>query len=179
VGPCSLRLERDGFRMLVRSIISQQISVHAARTIRTRVEALLKPKKLTAANLARLSVEDLRAAGVSAQKSAYLRDLAGKVLSGEVRLRRLERLADEEVIQELIQVKGIGVWTAQMFLIFSLGRPDVVPLADLGIRAALQKLYGLPERPDKQTSERIALSWKPYSSLASWYCWRSHEVNSP
>ena len=176
VGPCGLRLSRDRFQMLVRSILSQQISGHAARAIRERLEALVAPEPLTPQNLAALSAEQLRAVGISAQKGAYLLSLAQKVRDGELRLQTLGRLADEAVIEQLVQVKGIGVWTAQMFLIFSLGRPDVFPCDDLGVRQAIRKLYGLAELPDKETSTKIALRWRPYASIASWYCWRSLEL---
>jgi len=176
VGDFSLRLERDGFRMLVNSILSQQISIHAARAIRQRVESLVEPDKITPESFSRISVKKLRAAGVSSQKCTYLMDLTEKCLSGDVRTRRLSRLSDEEIVEQLVQVKGIGVWTAQMFLIFSLGRPDVLPVDDFGIRSALRNLYGLDELPDKATSRRIGEPWRPYASLASWYCWRSHEV---
>jgi DNA-3-methyladenine glycosylase II len=176
VGPCGLRLSRDRFQMLVRSILSQQISGHAARAIRERLEALVAPEPLTPRNLAALSAEQLRAVGISAQKGAYLLSLAQKVRDGQLRLHTLGRLADEAVIEQLVQVKGIGVWTAQMFLIFSLGRPDVFPCDDLGVRQAIRKLYGLAELPDKETSTKIALPWRPYASIAVWYCWRSLEL---
>jgi DNA-3-methyladenine glycosylase II len=176
VGPFTLRLDRDRFRMLVRSIISQQISGHAARSIRQRLEALVAPEKISPHNLASLSLVQLRGAGVSPQKAGYLHDLAAKVDSGAVRLHRVARMTDDEVIAELVQVKGIGVWTAQMCLMFSLGRMDVFPYDDLGIRSALRNLYGLAELPDKQTSIQIARPWRPYATIASWYCWRSHEL---
>jgi DNA-3-methyladenine glycosylase II len=176
VGPCGLQLRRDRFHMLVRSILSQQISGYAAQAIRGRLEALVAPQALSAKNLAALSVEQLRTVGVSAQKAQYLLSLATKVRDGELRLNALGRLRDEAVIEQLVQVKGIGVWTAQMFLIFSLGRPDVMPCDDLGIRQAIRKLYGLEDMPDKATSLRIAESWRPYASIASWYCWRSLEL---
>jgi DNA-3-methyladenine glycosylase II len=176
VGPCGLRLRRDRFQMLVRSILSQQISGHAARAIRERLEALVAPEQLTSHNLAVLSAEQLRAVGISAQKGAYLLSLAQKVRDGELRLNTLGRLADEAVIEQLVQVKGIGVWTAQMFLIFSLGRPDVFPCDDLGVRQAIRKLYGLAELPDKATCTKIAVPWRPYASIATWYCWRSLEL---
>ena len=102
-------------------------------------------------------------------------DLAGRIRSGELQLERLARMTDDEVIQSLIQVKGIGVWTAQMFLIFSLGRLDVFPHDDLGVRVAIRNLYSLQDLPDKETSRRIATPWRPYASVASWYCWRSLE----
>lgn len=176
VGPFTLRLDRDRFRMLVRSIISQQISGTAAQSIRRRLEALVAPEKICSHNLAALSVADLRSAGVSPQKAGYLHDLAAKVDSGAVRLHRVARMTDDEVIAELVQVKGIGVWTAQMCLMFSLGRLDVFPHDDLGIRSALRNLYGLADLPDKQTSIEIAKPWRPYATIASWYCWRSHEL---
>jgi DNA-3-methyladenine glycosylase II len=176
VGPCTLRLERDRFRMLVRSIVSQQISGKAARSISLRLEQLLAPAKVSAEALADQPLELLRRAGLSAQKASYLHDLSAKVGSGEVQLRRVGRMTDEDVIAELTQVRGIGVWTAQMFLMFSLGRLDVFPHDDLGIRSALKRLYGLGELPDRELSHRIAAPWRPYATIASWYCWRSHEV---
>lgn len=178
VGPFGLRLQSDRFQMLVRSILSQQISGSAARAIRARLEALVAPQMLSPENLAALSVEELRAVGVSAQKGNYLLSLATMVRDGELRLKAMGRLRDEAVIEQLVQVKGIGVWTAQMFLIFSLGRPDVLPCDDLGIRQAIRKLYGLADMPDKATSLRIAEPWRPYASIASWYCWRSLELPS-
>jgi DNA-3-methyladenine glycosylase II len=176
VGPFGLRLRRDRFHTLVRSILAQQISGYAAQAIRGRLEALVAPQALAADNLAALPLEQLRAVGVSSQKAKYLLSLATKVHDGELRLKSIGRLSDEEVIEQLVQVKGIGVWTAQMFLIFSLGRPDVFPCDDLGIRQAIRKLYGLKDLPDKQTSLRIAEPWRPYASIASWYCWRSLEL---
>jgi DNA-3-methyladenine glycosylase II len=176
VGPFRLRLERNRFRSLVRSIISQQISGSAAQAIRRRLEGILGPRKMTADNLARMTSNQLRQAGLSSQKSSYLLDLSEKVLQGQVRLRRLARLSDEEIIQELVQVKGIGVWTAQMFLIFSMGRLDVFPHADLGIRSALRRLYQLDDLPNHATSHEIARSWRPFATLASWYCWRSLDL---
>lgn len=177
VGPFTLTLERNRFRMLVRSIIAQQISGHAARSIRKRLDTLVGPGGVTPEKLAGLSVADLRTAGLSGQKASYLHDLAAKVAAGKIRLHRTPKMSDEEIIAELIQVRGIGVWTAQMFLMFSLGRLDVFPHDDLGIRSALKKLYGLPELPDKATSQRIAEPWRPYATIASWYCWRSLEVS--
>jgi len=162
--------------MLVRSIISQQISGKAAQSIRQRLEALVAPEKISPHNLAGLSVAELRSAGVSPQKASYLHDLAAKVDAGTVRLARVARMTDEEVIAELVQVKGIGVWTAQMCLMFSLGRLDVFPHDDLGIRAAIRNLYGLTDLPDRETSNEIARPWRPYATVASWYCWRSHEL---
>ena len=167
VGPFTLRLDRDRFRMLVRSIISQQISGKAAQSIRKRLEALVAPEKISPHNLAALLGCRTAARRASPpQKAGYLHDLAAKVDSGAVRLHRVARMSDEEVIAELVQVKGIGVWTAQMCLMFSLGRLDVFPHDDLGIRSALKNLYGLAVLPDKQTSIEIAQSWRPYATVA-------------
>lgn len=178
VGPFTLKARRDRFGMLVRSIISQQISGKAARSIGKRLEELLAPATITPRALAARSIAELRSAGVSPQKAGYLHDLAAKVDSGVVRLSRTGRMTDDEVIAELVQVKGIGVWTAQMYLMFSLGRLDVFPHEDLGIRSALRNLYGLAELPDRETSLEIARPWRPYATIASWYCWRSHEVGA-
>ena len=173
VGAFDLKLERNRFWMLVRSIISQQVSTAAAQAIGGRVQGLLKPGAVSAERLLLLSDTQLRGAGLSAAKASYVLDLSDAIVSGRVALRQIARRPDEEIIAELTQVKGIGRWTAQMFLIFSLGRLDVLPHDDLGVRAAIRNLYGLAELPDKQTSERIAESWRPYASVASWYCWRS------
>ena len=177
VGPCTLRPERDRFWMLVRSIISQQISVGAARSIRRRLEELVAPAKVTPQALLRFEIDQLRAVGLSPQKAAYVRDLASKANSGAIELRTIGRFSDDAVIDQLIQVKGIGRWTAQMFLIFALGRPDVFPEDDLGIRGAIRDRYGLEDLPDKATSREIARPWRPFASVASWYCWRSLDLS--
>jgi DNA-3-methyladenine glycosylase II len=113
---------------------------------------------------------------LSDAKAMYVADLTDAVLSGRINLRQIARKSDEQIIQELTRVKGIGRWTAQMFLIFSLGRFDVFPFDDLAVRAAVRNLYGLTELPDKQTGHAIAERWRPYASIASWYCWRSLEL---
>ena len=174
-GPFTLRPHRNRFRALVFSILSQQISGKAAASIRARLVEYLKPQLISPQTIARLTPEELRAVGVSLQKAGYLLDLAQRVVRGELRLDRIARMSDEEVIEALIQVKGIGVWTAQMFLIFSLGRLDVFPHDDLGVRAAIRNLYGLDELPNKEVGHRIATPWRPYASVGSWYCWRSLE----
>src|SRR6266436_3451829 len=147
VGPYRLKPARDRFDMLVRSIISQQISVGAARAIRGRLHELVGKEGIKPAVIAALTPAQLRAVGLSPQKASYLHDLSAKVQTGEVRLARLGRLSDEDVIEALIQVKGIGRWTAQMFLIFALGRADVFPVDDFGVRAAITRLYGVDEPP--------------------------------
>ncbi|QDS96536.1 DNA-3-methyladenine glycosylase [Roseimaritima multifibrata] len=176
VGPCTLRPQRDRFKMLASSIISQQISTGAARSIKKKLDELLGSAGLTPVHLARFSPEELRTAGVSPQKAKYLLDLADKVNQSEVNLQNIGRYSDDKIIQQLTVVKGIGHWTAQMFLIFALGRPDVFPHGDLGVRAAIRDRYDLEELPDQETSIAIAANWSPFATIASWYCWRSLEV---
>jgi DNA-3-methyladenine glycosylase II len=174
-GPFTLRLHRNRFRALVFSILGQQISGKAASAIRARLIERLKPQQISASSIASLSLADLRSVGVSFPKARYLLDLAERVANGSLKLERMGRLEDEDVIEALTQVKGIGVWTAQMFLIFSLGRLDVFPHDDLGVRVAIRNLYGLNELPNKEIGHKIAEPWRPYASIAAWYCWRSLE----
>lgn len=177
VGPFTLRPERTRrFSVLARAIISQQVSTAAARTIRGRLEGILDGRGLTSEGVAGLTESQLRSVGLSRQKASYLLDLAGKCLDGTVRLDRMGRLSDEAVIEMLTRVKGIGRWTAEMFLIFSLGRLDVLPVDDLGVRAAIRDLYGLDDLPDKKTCVEIAAPWRPYATIGSWYCWRSLDL---
>lgn len=172
-GPCVLRPQRDRFGMLVRSILSQQISTAAARTIRTRL--IEKTGGLKPEPLLRLTDADFQSVGVSPQKIRYIRDLAARVDSGTLKLSSMGRLPDEEVIARLTEVKGIGRWTAQMFLMFSLGRPDILPHDDLGIKNAMRRIYGLEIHPTRDEMDRIAEPWRPYATVACWYCWRSLE----
>ena len=180
VGPFRMKLDGDRFRSLVRSIISRPVDrppgASGARSIRARLEQVVGPGKITPQALTSLTVEQLRGVGLSTQKTRYLLDLATKVQRREVQLRSVTRMPDEEVIEDLVQVKGIGRWTAQMFLMFSLGRMDVFPPEDLGIRSAIRNLYNLEHLPDKATSHRIAAPWHPYATVACWYCWRSLEL---
>ncbi len=172
VGPFTLRPQRNRFQMLVRSIVFQQISMGAARTIYSRLEAKAGPEGIQPQAVAVLGLDELRSAGLSRQKAAYIYDLAHQVTGGNLRLAHLGRLGDERIIEELIQVKGIGRWTAQMFLIFALGRQDVFPVDDLGVRTAIQKLYGFRELPTRQECLAIGSRWSPYASIGAWYCWR-------
>lgn len=173
VGPPTLKPRRNRFWMLAAAIIGQQLSAAAARTIRSRVEALVAPERPSAANLARLPVAELRAVGLSGAKASYLLDLANQTLAGELRFDRLGRLDDEQVIAELTAVRGVGRWTAEMFLMFSLGRLDVLPVDDLGLRNALREFYDLPEPPGADQSRAIAAPWRPYATIGSWYCWQA------
>ena len=174
-GACGLAdaLRVDHFSALVRAIIFQQLSTKAASTIHARLVSLLPDSQVTPEALAAITEEQYRTVGVSRQKAMYLRDLCEKLTSGEVVLTGVESLDDEAVIAALTRVKGIGRWTAEMFLMFRLHRPDVLPVGDLGIVTAVQKAYGLRKRPTAQRLHQIGDAWKPYRSVACWYLWRS------
>ena len=174
-GPCGLAdaLRVDHFAALVRAIIFQQLSTKAASTIHSRLLALVPDAAMTPQALASLDEEQLRRVGVSRQKALYLRDLCGKLTSGEVQLEGIDSLPDEDVIATLTKVKGVGRWTAEMFLMFRLHRPDVLPVSDLGILTAVQKAYKLRKRPTPDRLRKLGDAWKPYRSIACWYLWRS------
>jgi DNA-3-methyladenine glycosylase II len=178
-GACGLAdaLRVDHFSALTRAIVFQQLSTKAASTIHSRLVALLPEGKVTAPALAAVTDDQFRSAGISRQKAMYLRDLAERVNSGVLRLEGLERLDDESVIAALTTVKGIGRWTAEMFLMFRLHRPDVLPVGDLGIVTAVQKVYGLRQRPTADRLRKLGDAWKPYRSIACWYLWRSLDNN--
>jgi DNA-3-methyladenine glycosylase II len=173
LGPCTLQPNADHFAVLVRSIISQQISTKAARSIGARLEQALAPEGITPAKILRASETVLRTAGLSASKIRYLTDLAHKVHHATVPLAGLHEFPDEEVIAYLLPVKGIGRWTAEMFLIFSLGRLDVLPVDDLGLRVGVQRHYELDAMPGKTQLVKLAEPWRPYRTIATWYFWRS------
>lgn len=159
---------------LVRSITGQQLSVLAARAIYGRLTDRFGGRAPTPAEILADDPEALRAAaGLSRAKVGFLRSLAEHVISGELKLELLDALPDEEVVAELVAVKGLGLWTAQMFLMFHLGRPDVLPVGDLGIRRAIERAYGLPGLPAPAEMEQIALPWRPHRTLACRYLWRS------
>ena len=174
VGPCTLQPDRDGFRVLVRSIISQQISTKAAMSIGARLKesvGVIKPE-----NILKASEETLQSVGLSGGKRKALRDLAGKCQSGEVPLKKLPKLPDEEVIELLVPVHGIGRWTAEMYLIFALGRSDILPVHDLGLRAGVRNNWSLAELPGRDELVELADPWRPYRSIATWFIWRSFGV---
>ena len=165
----------DPFSALVRTITAQQISTKAAATIHGRLVALMPGGVATPDALLSISDDQLRGAGLSRQKSAYLRDLGDKVSSGLLPVHSLADLTDDEVIEAIVKVKGLGRWSAEMFLMFRLRRPDVLPVDDLGIVTAIQRLYGLRKRPKPDRIRKIAESWRPYRTVACWYLWRSLE----
>lgn len=160
---------------LVRSIVFQQLSGKAAGTIHRRFCELYPKKQPKPPLVLATSDEQLRAVGLSRQKIGYLRDLSARVVDGSLPLAHLGRLSDEDIIDHLVQVKGIGRWTVQMFLMFRLGRLDVLPELDLGIQNAIHRAYGLRKRPKPKDVLRIGAKWRPYASVASWYLWRSLE----
>jgi len=173
-GKCGLADAQHGdpFGALMKAIVSQQLSTKAAHTIFTRLLALFDGVPTPPA-LAALTDVQLRGVGLSGQKLRYMRDLAAKVQEGTLPLPALDGMADEEVIAALTQVKGIGRWTAEMFLMFRLHRPDVLPVDDLGIVKAVQKAYGLRKTPSADRLNKIGDAWRPYRSVACWYLWRS------
>ena len=172
-GPCGLQTQPDGFQMLVRSITAQQISGNAARAIGRRLRDRIAPSALNAESVMACGEEGLRGSGYSARKASYVIGLASAVLEGRIDLDAMRDLDDDQVIARLTALRGIGVWTAKMFLIFSLGRPDVLPYEDLGVRQALRNFHDLDELPDRREAIELARPWRPYASVASWYCWRS------
>src|SRR4051812_11508771 len=175
VGPCRIRVSAEGthFQALVRSIVYQQLSGKAAATILSRVAALFPDGIPTPEAVHATSDEKLRAAGLSRQKISYLRDLSSKVSSGELPLDAVETMADDDLIDHLVQVKGIGRWTAQMFLMFRLGRRNVLPELDLGIQNAIRRAYRMRKRPTPKQVKRVGAKWAPHSTVACWYLWRS------
>jgi DNA-3-methyladenine glycosylase II len=164
--------------MLANTIISQQISVAAAQTISERLLERLGRGGLTATAISKLDLDQLREVGISRQKGTYLLDLAQHVDAGDLNLKSLARKSDDVIVEQLTVVKGIGVWTAQMFLIFSLGRLDVLPVGDYGIRKAIQQEYELAELPSPKEIELLAQPWRPYATIASWYLWQSLDAKS-
>jgi DNA-3-methyladenine glycosylase II len=163
----------DAYGSLVRTIVGQQLSTKAARTIYARLDALFGDRPPTPAELLAAEDEVLREVGLSRQKIGYLRDLAARVRSGELELHALQELTDEEVSREITAVKGLGRWSADMFLIFHLRRPDVLPVGDLGIRRAVERAYGLPGLPDQDALRSIAGPWRPHRTLACLYLWKT------
>ena len=173
VGPYRIQFREADFQTLVRSIVYQQLSGRVAAVIFGRLLDLVPRKKLTPRAILKLTHQQMRRAGLSNQKATYIRDLAEKTAAGQVDFGSIGSLSDAEVIEALTRVKGIGVWTAHMFLIFALRRPNILPVGDLGIRSAIKKAYGLEDLPHPKQMIEIAEAWHPYCSVATWYLWRS------
>ena len=176
-GPCGLAQAQraDHFSALVRAIAGQQLSTKAAATIYARLLSLMPDGQPTPQGLMALGDDELRSVGISRQKAASLRDLSEKVFTGVVNLDALPEMSDDDVIASLVRVRGIGRWSAEMFLMFRLHRPDVLPVGDLGIVNAVQRVYRLRKRPTPERILALGEAWRPYRSIASWYLWRSLE----
>ena len=170
-GDACLESRGDAFTTLARSIVGQQISVKAAQSVWDRFARL--PRKMTPANVLRLKVDDMRAAGLSARKIEYLVDLSLHFDSGIVHVDAWENMSDELIIEELVAIRGIGRWTAEMFLIFHLMRPNVLPLDDLGLIAGISRSYFSGDPVSRSDAREVAVAWAPYCSVATWYIWRS------
>lgn len=179
-GTPRLEDDREPFAALVRAIVHQQVSGKAAETIFGRFVALFPKNKFpTPAQVLKMPTEKMRAVGLSGQKTSYIKDLAEKFANGTIKHTDLHTMESGELIEHLVQVKGVGVWTAHMFLIFTLHRADVLPTGDLGVRKGFQVVYGLRSLPDHKKMEALAKGWRQHASAASWYLWRvADEVNA-
>jgi DNA-3-methyladenine glycosylase II len=175
-GAYRIHYREPGFETLVRSITNQQLNGTAAATIFARLQAAAKADPLTPESILRLRPARMRSLGLSGQKMKYIRELARMTRDGEVNFEQCSNLENDAVVEHLTRVKGVGVWTVHMFLMFALRRHDVLPTGDLGIRMAMKKAYGLEDLPKPVEMEKIAAPWRPYSSVACWYLWRSLDV---
>lgn len=177
-GPCRLGGSRaaDPFYLLLRAIVSQQLSTKAAATIFGRLCALFPANAPTPTRLLSLDDTTLRGVGLSTNKMRFVRDLAGRVRDGRLDLAALDTMSDDEALATLTAVLGIGTWTAEIFLLFQLHRPDILPVGDLGLLTAMQRLYGLRTKPTPKRALAMAEKWRPHRSVAAWYLWRSLEI---
>jgi DNA-3-methyladenine glycosylase II len=176
VGACELELRGQPYQSLMRALLYQQLAGAAAAAIERRFLALYGGRAPKPEALLATTPERLRQAGISRQKAGYLHSLAEHAVAGELRPARLRRASDDEVIELVTRVKGVGRWTADMLLLFCLGRSDVLPVGDLGVQRAMQRAYSLDSPPDAATMERLAEPWRPYRSVASWYLWRQADT---
>jgi DNA-3-methyladenine glycosylase II len=177
VGPCKMQFGEPEFHSLAEAIVYQQLNGKAAATIFKRFAALAGDP-LTPLGILKLTPDQMRVAGLSKQKASYLFDMAERAHRGELEFSRLPNLSDEEVIEHLTQVKGVGVWTAHMFLMFTLRRPNILPTGDYGVRMAMKKAYNKRKPPKPEVMEKIAKNWAPYRSIACWYLWQSLDVKT-
>lgn len=177
VGPCRIEYDEPTFQSVAQAIVYQQLNGRAAETIFDRF-AKAAGDPITPEGILKLSAEQMRAVGLSKQKSSYLRDLAEKTQAGLLEFERMPQMTDTEVIEHLIRVKGVGVWTAHMFLIFTLRRTDVLPVGDYGVQSAIKKAYRKRKLPRPKDMEKIAKAWSPYRSIACWYLWRSLDIKT-
>ena len=177
IGPLKLKRNRNYFVVLCKAIVAQQISVSAADTITARFNALFKGDAPTPEQVLKLTESVLRGVGLSRQKAAYLKDLSVHFHEKTIRPHRLHYMDNEEVVQQLTAVYGIGRWTAEMFLIFSLNRPDVLPVGDLGLQLGLKKLYRMRKLPTVKRMRSLGEKWHPLETVATWYAWRTQDEN--
>lgn len=177
VGPCKMQFGEPKFHSLAEAIVYQQLNGKAAVTIFKRFAALAGDP-LTPAGILKLKPEQMRSAGLSKQKTSYLFDMAERANRGQLDFSRLPDLSDDEVVAHLTQVKGVGVWTAQMFLMFTLRRPNILPTGDFGVRTAIKKHYNKRNLPKPEQMEKIAKPWEPYRSIACWYLWQSLDAKT-
>jgi DNA-3-methyladenine glycosylase II len=179
VGPCGIRPQGDPYRALIRSVLYQQLAGAAAAAIAGRLRARFRGRYPGPEALLAMPESELRAVGLSRQKIAAVRAVAAAFADGSLSNWRLRRMDDAAVLEAVTRVRGIGEWTAHMLLMFSLGRPDVLPVGDYGVRKAAMRLYGLPALPGRKQLEALAEPWRPYRSVASWYLWRVEDVATP
>ncbi len=172
IGDYQIKKRNNHFAVLIESIISQQLASAAAEAIFSRFKKLY-PKFPTTGQILDTKDAKLRSVGLSGMKIKYLKDLSQKIEDGKLKMKSLSKMTDDEIIEHLTQVKGIGRWTAEMFLIFSLGRLDVLPVGDLGLRKGVQMAFSMSELPKPKEVEKIGMRWKPYRSIATWYLWKS------
>jgi DNA-3-methyladenine glycosylase II len=177
VGPCRMEFGEPVFHSLAEAIVYQQLNGKAAVTIFKRFTTLAG-EPVMPEGIVKLTGEQLRSVGLSKQKSSYLRDMAERAIRGELNFTRLPGMTDDEVIKHLTQIKGVGVWTAHMFLMFTLKRPNVLPTGDFGVRMAIKKYYNKRKLPNPLQMEKIAKVWEPYRSIACWYLWRSLDIKT-
>jgi len=172
IGDYQIKKRNNHFAVLIESIISQQLASAAAEAIFSRFKKLY-PKFPTTGQILDTKDAKLRSVGLSGMKIEYLKDLSQKIEDGKLKMKSLSKMTDDQIIEHLTQVKGIGRWTAEMFLIFSLGRLDVLPTGDLGLRKGVQMAFSMSELPKPKEVEKIGMRWKPYRSIATWYLWKS------
>ena len=177
VPPLERRWGKNYFLDLAESIISQQLSIKAADTIWGRFKKLFDTEHIAPEDVISIDKEKMRACGISYQKISYIKDLAEKTVASGILFEQFDTMTDEEIIAELVKVKGIGRWTAEMFLMFTMGRPDIFSYGDLGIRKAIQRLYKFEKEPTQEEAEKIAKKWKPYRTVACRYLWKSLEIS--
>ena len=173
IGVCKIKTTRNRFESLVEAIITQQLSGSAAKSISNRFRLLYTSRFPKPIDVVKTPDSKLKKTGLSEMKISYIKDLSKRIMSKELQLNKLRNLPDEQVVEELIQVRGIGRWTAEMFLIFSLGRLDVLPIGDLGLKKGIKRLHNLEELPSEEKIKKIAEKWRPYRTVATWYLWKS------